>query len=109
MYTKKLIKLLILGAISFAVGVALYLSMEGQSADLWSALLFGWFFGGIPYAWKLSGQVVPKLISTNLPLIFILFMFRFLIAAITGWIVMLIAIIRCANGAIREKKIAGGA
>ena len=104
MYTKKLVKLLILGAISFTVGVALYLSMAGQSADLSSALLFGWLFGSIPYGWKLSGRVVPTLISINLPIMFILFICRFLIAAVTGWIAMPIAIIRCTIGAIREKK-----
>ena len=104
MYTKKLIKLLIWGVLGFALGFALYVSQDGLKDGLGLPILAGWVVGGIPYGWQVSKRVVPTVVSTSLPITFILLAFRFVIAAFTGMFATPVEITRCIIYNIRENR-----
>lgn len=103
MYTKKLIKLLIWGAVGFLLGMGFCGAME-LGSEFGELIMCGWLLSSIPYGWNLSTRVVPTVIAFSLPIMFLLFAARVLIAAITGWIVMPISIINCIIHIVREKR-----
>ena len=92
LYRAQAKKLLITGAIGFAIGFVFLFATEGE----WqSALLMGFLFAGIPHGWTLLGKFLGHWLAFGSgAFMFLVYFLQFLGAVIIGWLAYPIALLK---------------
>lgn len=84
-------KLIIKGLIGTAAGILIATS---SGKDWWGILLFPILFAGVPYGWQLSSKIITFGVAGSLPVMFIFYMLRLVVAMVIGWIAYPFALIK---------------
>ena len=100
---EELKRLVIKGLLGVVLGIVLATSTGDKG--LWGILLFAVFFAGVPYGWQISGRIINFGVVGSLPVMFIFYMLRLVVAMVTGWVAYPIALIRTIAALRRTKEV----